>query len=254
MLRMNTADMANFRPVSNLSFLSKVTERVVAQRLKEYLTQNNLLPRCQSAYRRHHSTETAMLRVISDALPAADARYVKLLGMVDLSAAFDCVDHPLLLERLQRTFGLTGDALRWMTSFVTGRTQQVVYNGQLSPIELLRYGVPQGSVLGLYTADVSQIATNHGLSQHQYADDCQVYLSVQVQDAALAATRLSSCITDIAAWMSSSRLRLNPSKTVVIWLGSRQQVGKSDVHAVPILNASDFKSRHSTRSWRRPRL
>ena len=75
----------------------------------------------------------------------------------------------------------------------------MVYNGQLSPIELLRYGVPQGSVLGLYTADVSQIATNHGLSQHQYADDCQVYLSVQVQDAALAATRLSSCITDIAA-------------------------------------------------------
>jgi len=112
-----------------------------------------------------------------------------------------------------------------MTSFVTGRTQQVVYNGQLSPIELLRYGIPQGSVLGpvlfsLYTADVSQIATNHGLSQHQYADDCQVYLSVRVQDAALAATRLSSCITDIAAWMSSSRLRLNPSKTVVIWLGS----------------------------------
>jgi len=180
-----------------------------------------------------------MLRVISDALSAADARYVTLLGMVNLSAAFDCVDHPLLLERLQRTFGLTDDALRWMTSFVTGRTQQVVYNGQLSPIELLRYGVPQGSVLGhvlfsLYTADVSQIATNHGLSQHQYADDCQV----QVQDAALAATRLSSCITDIVAWMSSSRLRLNPSKTVVIWLGSRQQVGKIDVHAVPILDAS----------------
>jgi len=70
-----------------------------------------------------------MLRVISDALSAADARYVTLLGTVDLSAAFDCVDHPLLLERLQRTFGLTDDALRWMTSFVTGRTQQVVYNG-----------------------------------------------------------------------------------------------------------------------------
>jgi len=74
--------------------------------------------------------------------------------------------------------------------------------------------------LYLYTADISQIATNHGLSQHQYADDCQIYLSVRVQDAGLPATRLSSCITDIAAWMSSSRLRLNPSKTVVIWLGS----------------------------------
>ena len=173
---MDTADMANFRPVSNLSFLSKVTGRVVAQRLKEYLTETNLLPRCQSAYRRHHSTETAMLRVISDAMSAADARSVTLLGIVDLSAAFDFVDRPLLLERLLRTFGLTSDALRWMT----GRTQQVVYNGQVSPIELLRYGVPQGSVLGpvlfsLYTADVSQIATNHGLSQHQYADDCQVY-------------------------------------------------------------------------------
>ena len=199
-----------------------------------------------------------MLRVISDALSAADARYVTLLGTVDLSAAFDCVDHPLLLERLQRTFGLTDDALRWMTSFVTGRTQQVVYNGQLSPIELLRYGVPQGSVLGpvlfsLYTADVSQIATNHGLSQHQYADDCQVYLSVRVQDAALAATRLSSCIIDIAAWMSSSRLRLNPSKTGDLAGFSAASRQNRRPRCANIGRVS-FNSQHSMRSWRRPRL
>ena len=96
---LDTADMANFRPVLNLSFLSKVVERAVAQQLNDHITKNGLLPRCQSAYRRHHSTETAMLRVVSDALTAAD---VTLLGLLDMSAAFDCVDHQLLLQRLEK--------------------------------------------------------------------------------------------------------------------------------------------------------
>jgi len=90
--------MSNYRPVSNLSYISKVMERVVAIRLNEYLVANNLLPRFQSAYRRRHSTETAMLRVWSDILRAADQRHVTLLGLLDMSAAFDCVDHDLLLQ------------------------------------------------------------------------------------------------------------------------------------------------------------
>ena len=85
--------MANFRPVSNLTFFSKVVERVVTRQLNDYLAAANLLPLCQSAYRRHHSTETAMVRVLSDVLTAADTRQVTLLGLFDMSAALDCVDH-----------------------------------------------------------------------------------------------------------------------------------------------------------------
>jgi len=91
------ADMANYRPVSNVTFMSKIVERAVAEQLHQYLEVNRLLPRHQSAYRRHHSTETAMLRVVSDVLTAADAQQVTLLGLLDLSAAFDYVDHQLLL-------------------------------------------------------------------------------------------------------------------------------------------------------------
>ena len=99
----------------------------------------------------------AMLRVWSDVLTSADAREVTLLGLLDLSAAFDCVDHDILLHGLEVAFGLTNTALEWIRSFLTDRTQQVSYCGRLSPIQCVLFGVPQGSVLGpllyvLYTA------------------------------------------------------------------------------------------------------
>jgi len=180
----DSADMANFRPVSNLSFMSKVVERAVANQLTEYLSANNLLPCFQSAYRKKHSTETAMLRVVSDTLMAADERQVTLLGMLDLSAAFDCVDHTILLQRLRAGFGVTDVALQWIISFLTERTQQIAYNNKLSSIQAVLFGVPQGSVLGpllyvLYTAELFHIVARHRLRLHMYADDCQVYLSTR---------------------------------------------------------------------------
>ena len=108
---LDTADMNNFRPVSNLSFMSKLIERAVVSQLNEYLVTNNLLPRFQSAYRRNHSTETALLRIWSDILMAADDRKVTLLSLLDMSAAFDCVDHAILLHRLEFAVGIGGVAI-----------------------------------------------------------------------------------------------------------------------------------------------
>jgi len=112
-----------------------------------------------------------MLRVQSDALLAADARRVTLLGLLDVTAAFDCVDHCLLLQRLERTYGLEGDVLSWITSFLVGRTAQVAYDGRLSSTRTVCFGVPQGSVLGLlffllYTAELSQVVAAHGIKLH----------------------------------------------------------------------------------------
>ena len=111
-----------------------------------------------------------------------------LLGLLDLTAAFDCVDLTLLLQRLAHQHGLTGVVLQWMTLFVTGRTQQVAYDGQLSSVQPFRFGVPQGSILGpllflMYTAELHQVVSSHGLTLHQYADDCQIYLTTLVEDA-----------------------------------------------------------------------
>ena len=239
---LDTADMNNYRPVSNLSFLSKLIERAVANQLNEYFTTNNLLPRFQSAYRKGHSTETALLRVWSDMLMAADDRKVTLLGLLDMSAAFDCVDHLILLNRLQDAVGIEGAALNWIRSFLSDRTQQVVYGDERSATSVVLYGVPQGTVLGpllfvLYTAQLFNVIAQHGVDVHQYADDIQLYLSVPPADAAVAVDRLGACLVDVEAWLKASRLRLNPSKTQVMWLGSAQQLAKVQLVEIPVLSS-----------------
>ena len=106
--------LKNYRPVSNLSFLSKLLERVVQVRFQAFLDNNDMLPAFQSAYRQYHSTETAVLKVYNDLLLAADGGQVSALCLLDLTAAFDTVDHDLLMLRLERQFGLRGVILQWL--------------------------------------------------------------------------------------------------------------------------------------------
>jgi hypothetical protein len=234
-------ELKNYRPVSNLTFISKIVERIVAQQLVDYLQQNDLMPRLQSAYRRHHSTETALLRVLSDLFSAADGRCVSLLGLLDLSAAFDCVDHDILLRRLSQSFGIHGAALAWISSFLTDRTQRVCFHGRLSTIHSLVFGVPQGSVLGpllflLYTAAVFDIIAASGLLGHCYADDTQVYLSAPAEDADATVQRFVNCVEKIDLWMNRNRLKLNPDKTQVIWIGTRQQLAGVNICQLTLSN------------------
>ena len=234
-------DVRSYRPISNLTFMSKLIERMVYRQLIAYLEKHNMLPKHQSGFRAHHSTETAVLKVISDILGAADQGYVALLGLLDMSAAFDTVDHDILLERLATSFGMAGTALAWLRSFLTGRSQQVSFNGGLSSIGLITTGVPQGSVLGpllflLYSADVPLIANQHGLGIHCYADDGQIYVFDKAAEAVGMINKVASCIEEIDRWMSSNRLKLNSEKTQFIWLGSRQQLSKVGIDHVQLSN------------------
>ena len=117
--------LANYRPISNLTFLSKVLERVVAARLVTYLEENKLSEPNQSAYRKGHSIETALVRVQHDILNDIDGQQTVLLVLLDLSAAFDTVSHAELISTLQR-LGITGRALtlQWFTSYLTDREQK----------------------------------------------------------------------------------------------------------------------------------
>ena len=112
-------ELKNFRPISNLPFLGKIMERAVCMQLMAYLTSNSLLPSRQSAYRRHHSVETALVRVYNDLLQSLDKQQEAVLILLDMTAAFDTVDHQILLSRLNNRFGVTGVhvALNWFSSY-----------------------------------------------------------------------------------------------------------------------------------------
>jgi len=133
---LDASDLKNFRPVSNLSFLSKLLERIAQCRLQLFLDSNDLMPETQSAYRRFHSTETAVTKVYNDLLFAADDGQMSALCLLDLTAAFDTVDHALLIDRLERQFGLRDNVLEWFRSYLSDRTFRVVYGGIIHHAQL----------------------------------------------------------------------------------------------------------------------
>ena len=145
------------------------------------------LPALQSAYKEYHSTETALLKLLSDIRLDMDAQKVTLFVMLDLSAAFDTIDHAILLEIPKKKVGLSGTALQWVQSYISTRYQCVQIKGKLSERTELEYGVPQGSCLGpilflIYTNLLFDVIAKHLPNAHGYADDHQIYLSFKPTD------------------------------------------------------------------------
>ncbi|GFR73367.1 reverse transcriptase-like protein [Elysia marginata] len=232
--------LKNYRPVSNITIISKVIEKVVSQRLRDYLNSSNLDTKFQSAYKKEHSTETTLLEVLYDALRAADAKQPTLLVLLDLSAAFDTIDHELLLSILDYRFGINGAALQWLRSYLTGRMQSVFIDGVSSPVSSLQFGVPQGSVLGpllftLYTSPVADIAECYDIKYHLYAEDTQIYILLDA-DGQVQKKLVEDCVRDISKWMAVNKLKLNCDKTDVILLGSHRLLKDIDTRISIIID------------------
>ena len=192
---LNPGDLNSCWPISNLSFLWKLVERIVATQFITHADNNYLLPERQSAYRCLHTTESALLIVFNDIIRAVDDGNVVAMALLDLSSTFDTVDHATLLSVLRSRFSITDQALSWFQSYLTHRTQIFTSTSNHSlPIPLVA-GMTQGSGLSptqfiAYTENTTDIFQKHGIQYHLFVDDTQVYSFSQVRDAPI----LLSCL------------------------------------------------------------
>ena len=221
-------DLSNYRPISNLNNISKILERLCYNQILSHILSNPNFNSCQSAYRTSHSTETALTCMLDNIFHSSDEGFSTLLVSLDLSAAFDTIDHSILLSRLSTTFGVTGPVLDWFRSYLSGRQQFVRLGPSSSCTISCSSGVPQGSVLGpllfnIYTSPVASIVHSFGIQQHQYADDTQLYVRVSTITASASLLKLESCLTSLNAWYCQNGLALNPSKSNALLLGTRKR-------------------------------
>ena len=225
--KLDNSLLANYRPISNLPFISKVLEKIVLVQLNYFLEENNILEVSQSGFRKYHSTETALTKIISDLRLNSDANKVSILILLDLSAAFDTIDHDILINRLEKLIGFTDSVLNWMKSYITGRKFYVSLGDHRSKKHENCYGVAQGSCLGpllfsLYMLPLGDIIREHNIDFHSYADDTQLYISTEPNDAT-AINSITNCLLAINKWMNDNFLKLNEDKTEVLLCGPKSK-------------------------------
>ena len=199
---------SNYRPVSNLTFLSKVLEKAMLPRFNKHCNEYNLLPENQSAYRPNFSCETALLKLTNDILVAMEDKEITSLVAIDLSAAFDTVDHSILLNVLEKRFGVCGTALNWVNTYLSPRSCKVNIGKSYSTPHDLKFCVPQSSCSGLifflaYISTLGDIIPNE-IDMFGFADDyiLKNRFNPKVANAELnAITNLEHVNLEVKKWM-----------------------------------------------------
>ena len=212
--------LKNYHPVSNLLFLEKLIERIVSIRLNKHMTENNLHSQHQYGYKQGHSTEMLLLKVFNDLLIACDEKKPTILMLLDLSAAFNTVNHSMLLTILHNEIGIVGFAFKWFKSFLIGRTQKVKVGNSYET--KLPFGVAQGSVLGpvlfnIYIRSLYGYIKPAKFDTYGFADDHQhlktFFPILQINALEGDLTRRFEMISK---WMYKYYLCLNSSKTKIL--------------------------------------
>ena len=214
----------NYRPVNNLIFFSKLTERVVKVRIDNHMTVNALHESSEFGYKTHHNTETMMIGLFDDALRGFDENQATIVIFFDLSAAFDTIDTEKLLQILHDELGIGGVALQWFRSFLTGRTQRVRINDEFSDSLEVPCGTPQGSVLGppLFNINVRsqpKVFQFCKFSTSSFADDSNGRRSFALKfQFHILKYDFVKCMNLIIEWSHAHFMSINPDKTELLLL------------------------------------
>ena len=247
-------DLKNYRPVSGLSLISKLVERVVARQLVDHIHRHGLDNPYQSAYKSGHSTEMALLSIKNDVHLSLSQGEATALILLELSAAFDTIDHTTLLSCL----------LDWLVLAVLlsngslpicGMLRSVKIGSTLSDLQKMLLGIPQGSDLGpllfsLYTSPLSTLIGKHkGTKFHFYADNSQLYVHLSHMNASAAFDKWNRCLQDVKEWMSASKFKLNPDKTEFILFGSKKQRERLNVCFLIDILGNPFTPPSQSETW-----
>ena len=215
---------ANNRPLSLLVGASKICEKIALNQFISFLENNNKLTPYQSGNRQYHSTETLNISVNDMILEAMDKKMISALVLLDLSKAFDSINHQLLLQKLNHV-GASHDAVSWFRSYLNGRTQSVRIGSTISSRLPITHGVPQGAIFSpilfcIYLSDLPTI--NRRCHLESYVDDSKLLLSFPLDDIDSAKTTIEQDLHRVAKWCSLNDLLINPMKTKLLLVGTRQ--------------------------------
>ena len=236
--------MTNYRPVSNLQFISKIVEKVTLDQFTQHCNRNSLLPNYQSAYRQYHSCETSLVKLVNDILWAIEKQLVTFVVILDLSAAFDTVDHDLLLEVLEKRFGIAGATRKWYTIYLKPRSFKVSIRDSTSQPRQLDYSVPQGSIQGAflfiaYASTLDLVMQPSGLELNGFADDHSIRTTFKPskldhKEECDTIANTEETMLKVKSWMDHVHLKLNEAKTEFKYFGWPSQLGKCTVSTIDI--------------------
>ena len=218
---LDPSSFSNYRPISHLPLLSKLLERIVSKKLIAHVNKNNLFDPFQSAFRKGHSTETALLRITDTIFSTLNSNTCCQLILLDLSSAFDTLDHNILISRLT-VMGISCLALKWFTTYLTNRNISIMIDKSYSPLSPLSYGIPQGSVLGpslfsIYIRPIADLIKKFpNIHYHIFADDIQLFTFFPINSHNTINSELIECANSIILWLLSNKLLINSSKTIVL--------------------------------------
>ena len=235
------SNSCQLQAVSNLSFISKVIEWCMLLQSSEHCREYNLQPDYQSAYREDYSCETAILKISDNILWAMEKQSITALIALDLSAAFDMVDHNILLDILTTKFGIEEKSLQWFREYLRPWSFKVIINNKYSEEKDLTLSVPQGSCAGvnifnLYCSPLHLVIPD-SLQLSGFADKHSVRKAFKASDRSAEEStikELEQCMVTVKNWMDELRLKMNLSKTELIYFGFSKQLEKCTIRQIDV--------------------